>query len=54
MVPGEPPGYHACSLVGTDDGWHDGRRVVGDWTHDGVSTGLAIFKDSCVGFDRPH
>ena len=51
-TPSEPSGYHACSVVGTDDGRHDGRLVVGDWAHDGVVTGLVIFKDSCVDFDR--
>ena len=53
-VHGEPSGYHACSVVGTDDSRHDGGPVVGDWAHDGVSTGLVIFKDSCIDFDRPH
>ena len=46
MVPGEPSGYHACNIVGTDESWHVGRPVVGDWTQDGLSTGLFIFKDS--------
>ena len=45
-VRGEPSGYHACSVVWTDDSWHDGGPVVGDWAHEGVSTKLVIFNDS--------
>ena len=41
----EPSGYRACSVVWTDDSWHGGGPVVGDWTHEGVSTGLVIFND---------
>ena len=50
MVLVEPSGYHACSVFETDDRWHDGRTVVGDRTHDGVSTGIVIFKDSLYRF----
>ena len=49
-VRGEPSGYHACSVVWTDDSLHDDGLVIGDWTHDGVSTGLVIFKDSLYRF----
>ena len=44
-VPVEPSGYHAFSVVGSDDSRHDGRSVVDDWTLDEVSTELVIFKD---------
>ena len=53
-VPGEPLGYHACSVVGTDDRWHDGKPplVIGltmerrpDWPFSGIL---------CIDFDRPH
>ena len=51
----EPSGYHACSVVWTHDSWHDGGPVDGDWTHEGVSTGLVIFeKFFCIYFDRPQ
>ena len=53
-VPGEPAGYQACSVVGTDDSRHDGRPVVGDWADDRVVVGLVIFEDCCVDLDRPH
>ena len=49
-VPGEPPGYHACSVVWNDDSWHNGRPVFGDWTNGGVPAGLKIFKDSLYRF----
>ena len=45
-VPGEPSGYQACSVVWTHDSWHDAISVVGDWTYNGVSSELVIFKDS--------
>ena len=47
--PGEPYG-HLSLLLG---GGHNGRLLVADWAHNGVSTGLVIFKDSCVDFYRP-
>ena len=34
----------------SDDSQHEGRPIVGDWTHDGVLTGLVFFKDSLYTF----
>ena len=51
---GDPSGYHACLVVGTDTSYNDLRTVVGGCAHNGVSTGLVIFKDSCVDFDRTN
>ena len=45
-IRGEPAGYHAGSVVWTDDIWHDGGPVLGDWPHEGVSTTLVIFNDN--------
>ena len=53
-LPGKPSGYHACSVVGTVHSRHDGRRVIGDKAHDGVSTGFVAFRDSFLDSDRPQ